>query len=153
MKRVTWLVIGGLGLVLLASEVRAEDPAAPEKPRCPIREKVLEKFDKDGDGRLSDEERAAARQAFRARLAAHKEDILKRFDKDADGKLSDQERAAVRDALRNRLGARWDEILKRFDKDGDGKLSDEERAAAREAFRRPRHGAAAAAPETGRAAG
>ena len=152
MKRVTWLVIGGLGLALAAAQALAGDPAAPAGPRCPLRARILEKFDKDGDGKLSDEERAAAREAFRARLAAHKEEILKRFDKDGDGKLSDEERAATRESLRNRLAAHWDQILKRFDKDGDGKLSDEERAAAREAFRQPRHGSGPAAPEAGRGA-
>jgi hypothetical protein len=52
---------------------------------------LLEEFDADGDGELSDEERAAAHEA---RHAA----ILAEFDADGDGELSDEERAAARAA-------------------------------------------------------
>lgn len=87
---------------------------AQDKPKGegrPVPPEILEKFDKDKDGKLSKEEREAAR-------AEHE----KQFDKDGDGKLSDEERKAMREDGRKKF-------LEKFDKDGDGKLSDEEKAA------------------------
>ncbi len=39
----------------------------------PTREEMLERFDTDGDGQLSEEERVAMREAFEARRRAHEE--------------------------------------------------------------------------------
>lgn len=89
----------------------------PQMPR-----KFDEKFDKDGDGRLSKRERKAMHQARRA-------ETLEKFDKDGDGKLSDDERKAAQDARMSERENRRKAILQKFDKDGDGKLSVEERAA------------------------
>lgn len=49
---------------------------------------VLKEFDKDGDGKLNDEERKAMQEA------GHKK-LLEKFDTDKDGKLSDEERKAI----------------------------------------------------------
>ena len=49
---------------------------------------MIKKFDKDGDGKLNEEERKAAEEARKA-------EMLKRFDKDGDGKISDEERKAM----------------------------------------------------------
>ncbi len=93
--------------------------------------KVLEKFDKDGDGTLSDEEMAAAKQAREERIRA----LLAEYDRDGDGQLSDEEKAVAK------VDMRWDgrripeKFLAKFDKDGDGQLSDEEMTAAKEAIR------------------
>jgi Ca2+-binding EF-hand superfamily protein len=76
---------------------------------------VLKRFDKDGDGKLNDAERAAAKKAREERGGRPgrpgqpgggggsgdgklREEILKRFDKDGDGKLNDEERAAAKKA-------------------------------------------------------
>ena len=56
---------------------------------------LIEKFDTDGDGKLSDEEKEAAREARKA-------EFLKKFDKDGDGELSPEERKAAGEAIRNR---------------------------------------------------
>ena len=48
---------------------------------------IIEKFDKDGDGKLSDEERAEIRK-----------EMMAKFDKDGDGKLSPEERKAAMEA-------------------------------------------------------
>jgi hypothetical protein len=97
----------------------AEPDKAPEKrgPRegRPVPPEVLEKFDKDGDGKLNEEERKAAMEARQA-------EMLAKFDKDGDGKLSQDERKAAMEARRA-------EMMKRFDKNGDGKLDEEERKA------------------------
>ena len=82
----------------------------------------MEKYDTDGDGKLSDDERKTMREAFHKRR-------MERYDKDGDGKLSEEERRAMR---RGRGGMwvaateRW--RLQHFDLDGDGKLSEEEAA-------------------------
>jgi hypothetical protein len=84
--------------------------------------KFDKKFDKDGDGRLSKEERKAMHEA-------HRKELLEKFDKDGDGKLSDDELKAAQDARMAERENRRRAMLQKFDKDGDGKLSEEERAA------------------------
>ena len=82
----------------------------------------MEKYDTDGDGEFSEDERNAMRQAFRKRA-------LDKYDKDGDGELSAEERRAMR---RDRGGMwaaateRW--RLQHFDLDADGKLSEAEAA-------------------------
>jgi hypothetical protein len=91
---------------------------------------VLAEFDADGDGELSEEECAAAREAHRAEREARREtrlaELLAEFDADGDGELNEEERAAAH-------AARQAELLAQFDADGDGVLNEEERAAARAA--------------------
>ena len=79
---------------------------------------TFEESDTDGDGRLSKEERAAARER-------HYQQHLEEFDADGDGKLSDTEKDAARKQ-------RYSRHIEQFDTDGDGTLSEEERDAARE---------------------
>ena len=94
----------------------------PPRQRPP-HEAVLKKFDKDGDGKLSPEERKEMH-------AARKIEFEKQFDKDGDGKLSKDERQAMREAHKAEVEKRKAEYEKRFqaqfDKDGDGKLNAEE---------------------------
>ena len=52
---------------------------------------MIDEFDKDGDGQLSDEERAVAKQSWEDR----KKSMLEKFDTDRDGKLSIKERQEV----------------------------------------------------------
>tara|TARA_B100000035_G_scaffold192911_1_gene164633 strand:+ start:500 stop:964 length:465 start_codon:yes stop_codon:yes gene_type:complete len=94
----------------------------------PPREEVMKKFDKDGDGKLNEEEKAELRKKMAERGAGRKVPpfILEKFDKDGDGKLSEDERAEARKAME----ARRAEMIEKFDKDGDGKLNEEERKAA-----------------------
>jgi Ca2+-binding EF-hand superfamily protein len=119
-------------------------PAERTAAREQARKKLLERFDKDGDGALSADERKAVEADREAKL-------LERFDADGDGKLSDSERAAARGAAKKQAPARpgaagnpatpkrpaaeaaRQKLLEKFDADGDGKLSDSERAAARTA--------------------
>jgi Ca2+-binding EF-hand superfamily protein len=64
---------------------------------------ILEKFDKDGDGKLNDEEMAAAKKAQSGkRERAKKSDVIKEFDKDGDGKLNEAEKAAAKAAAKER---------------------------------------------------
>jgi hypothetical protein len=50
---------------------------------------MLDKYDKDKDGKLSTDER-------RAMMEARQKEMLEKYDKDKDGKLSDEERAEAR---------------------------------------------------------
>lgn len=102
-----------------AEPPKGEGKKRPEGPRQ-VPKEILEKFDKDGDGKLSKEERQAA-------MEARKAEMLKKYDKDGDGKLSKEEREAI-------AADRKAEFMKKYDTDGDGKLSDEEKAAARKAM-------------------
>ncbi|MDD4869996.1 MAG: EF-hand domain-containing protein [Kiritimatiellae bacterium] len=88
-----------------------------------ISEEILKKFDKDGDGKLNDEEKAAAKAAMEAKKAEREKKMLAEFDKDGDGKLSDEEKAA-RD---KKMEENKKKMLEKFDTDKDGKLSDEEK--------------------------
>ncbi len=85
-----------LSLPALAADDQAPAPGPGKGLRERIREKAIEKFDKDGDGKLAPEERTAAREAFVNR-------IMQRFDKDGDGKLSREELTAALGALRQKL--------------------------------------------------
>ena len=51
----------------------------------------MKKFDKDGDGKLSEDERAELRKAMDAR----RKEFMAKFDKDGDGKLNEEERKAA----------------------------------------------------------
>jgi Ca2+-binding EF-hand superfamily protein len=74
------------------------------------REAMIKRFDRNGDGKLSDDEKAEAQKALKA----------KKGERPAAGKLS--------------------EAMKKFDEDGDGKLSDEEKAAAKKDLAEKRKG-------------
>lgn len=121
MKTKSLMTIGALlGTCLLAS---AQDdqrrPNRPHRPMGPPPPALLKEFDKDGDGKLSDEERKAMHEAMKARMEERRKEMLEKYDTDGDGKLSEEERRKARAA----------ELIKRFDKDGDGKLDEAELAA------------------------
>lgn len=82
------------------------------------RARLFEEFDADGDGKLSEDERSAARTKRHERH-------LEEFDTDGDGKISGAERRAAR-------AQRKSKHIAQYDTDGDGTLSDEERQAARD---------------------
>ncbi|MFC5050195.1 hypothetical protein ACFPK9_06195 [Rubritalea spongiae] len=58
------------------------------------RAKMLEKFDTDGDGKLDETEREAAKAAGKA----HREELLSKYDANGDGKLDETEREAAKAA-------------------------------------------------------
>ena len=91
---------------------------------------LLEKYDKDADGDLSEEE---LEQAMRKIGEKHRKEMLLRYDTDNDGKLSKEERKAMfADRTEPWQVRRRQFALKHFDDDDDGEISDEESAAAKE---------------------
>ncbi|HAV65384.1 MAG TPA: hypothetical protein DCY13_23790 [Verrucomicrobiales bacterium] len=67
------------------------------------REEMIKQFDKDGDGELNDEERAAMRSQLQSQFSGdrsgggfNREAMMKQFDKNGDGTIDDEERAAMR---------------------------------------------------------
>jgi hypothetical protein len=86
----------------------AQEERPPEAPRRTAPPEILERFDKDGDGRLNEEERAALRAEFGNRppgarggpggapRGEREKTIVPRFDVDGDGILNDDERKKAR---------------------------------------------------------
>ncbi len=129
MKTTTLLTLSALlGSCLIAS---AEDTTKPgDRPARPLPPKLLEKFDTDGDGKLSPEEKQAARDARKETAGERRKEILEKYDTDQSGDLSDDEKAKMREDFQAKA-------LEKFDTDGDGQLSEEERAAMPKHPRRP----------------
>lgn len=94
---VALMLVGGMALSANAGD-KARNPE--------MRKKLLEKFDKDGDGKLSESERAAAKAAFQEKHPEAREKLIARFDKDGDGKLNEEERAAAKAAFQEHAGKR-----------------------------------------------
>jgi Ca2+-binding EF-hand superfamily protein len=100
MKELRSMLKIALGLLalsfLLAPLTSNAEEAAPEKKLT----KSQEKYDADKDGKLSDEEKAKAREdnAAKARLR-HEENmkkLLEKYDANKDGKLDDDEKAKMK---------------------------------------------------------
>lgn len=105
-------------------------------------QELVKRYDKNGDGRLDEAEKAAAHAAMRTTgdgENGRRKMLLKRYDKNGDGRLDDAERAEAEKARamveRNGGGGKFrEQMLKRFDRDGDGRLNEQEQAEA-EKFR------------------
>lgn len=138
---------------------RGEMPA-PRKDRADMHNRMLEQFDADKDGQLSDAEKEAMKAEFAKRRAekaprparpegkehpgnrrrphSERPEMIKKFDADKDGQLSPEEHAALRaegektrERSREKVEKFHKEFMEKFDTDKDGKLSDAEKEAAR----------------------
>jgi len=76
-----------LAVIVAPLSLRAED--TKEKPLS----KAKEKYDADKDGRLSDTEKAAAKEGAKAKAKETREANLEKYDANKDGKLDKEERA------------------------------------------------------------
>lgn len=110
------------------------------------RQKMLEKYDADGDGELSTQERQNARNDIEERMQERADKHFEQMDANGDGNISREEfDAALKNRHQNRQEQkeenreqkkeRREKMLERFDSDGDGKLSKEERQAMRETLK------------------
>ncbi len=113
-----------LTLLFLASSCwsAASQPvlAAPGEntgKRAELRQRALQKFDKNGNGQLDQAEKEAAKAAMQQRREQgggkgpggkggpdpeRRQKLLEKFDKDGDGKLSETEKAAAKEARAKR---------------------------------------------------
>ena len=124
MKTNTLIVIAAA--IGLSGAAHAEEGKGPRPPHKLLPE-IIEKFDKDGDGKLNEEEHAAVKAARGEMEADRKKEMIAKFDKDGDGTLNEEEKTAAREEMKKKM-------LEKFDKDGDGVLSEEERAEMRKAM-------------------
>lgn len=97
-------------------------PAAPQNTRAQRRADAAKRFDTDGDGQLSPEERVAqdleAGREFRQGLIAQ-------HDKDGDGQLNEAEKLAMRPD--QQWGLRLQDLaMKHFDENADGEIDKQE---------------------------
>lgn len=135
-----------------AGEMPRRQPNRPD-----MHKRMLEKFDADKDGQLSDIEKDAMKAAFgkrasrpngmenmhpgnRRRPHSERPAMIEKFDTDKDGQLNEQEHAALKEAARKRHEARSERreefrknFMEKFDTDKDGQLSDAEKEAAKAA--------------------
>ncbi|RPI60531.1 MAG: hypothetical protein EHM48_07090 [Planctomycetaceae bacterium] len=100
--------------------------------RADLRKKTLERFDKDKDGKLAGDERAAANRWLAGGGATTKPagngaklaDMLKK--RSADATLTDEERDAL---MKEIADEQQRQMLEKYDTNADGKLDDDERKA------------------------
>lgn len=120
-KNITWIALA-LAVSGTALTHAQEDGGRPNRGPRQIPEAVLKEFDKDGDGKLNDDERKAMREAMQARQEEARKKELAEFDKDKDGKLNEEERKAANEAREAKRKA----LVEKYDADKDGKLNREE---------------------------
>jgi Ca2+-binding EF-hand superfamily protein len=92
-------------------------PGEGDAKKAEVRQKVLQTFDKNGNGQLDPDEREAAKEAMHKRREQgggkgptgkgevdpeRRRKVLEKFDTDGDGKLSESERAAAKEARAKR---------------------------------------------------
>lgn len=118
--KITWIALALAAAGTLGAQAQEEAPRRGGG-RQPNPEMIKE-FDKDGDGKLSDEERTAMREAMQARAEEARKKELAEFDKDKDGKLSEEERKAAQEARE----AKHKALVEKYDADKNGELSREE---------------------------
>lgn len=141
--------------LFLTANLQAEDAKPPVKPAsqppAPMMgarraDELLQRFDTNHDGKLDEDETAAAHEAMlqeqmtrQAAVAAapggqqFRQQMLEKFDKNHDGRLDDDERAEMQKNLQTQGlgpgGPVREELIKRFDKNADGKIDLDEAAA------------------------
>jgi hypothetical protein len=116
------VIVASFGLIGAAHAEEGKD-----RPQRKLPPELMEKIDTDKDGKISPEEREAAKKMREGMMGKHRKEMLEKFDKDGDGKLNDEEEAAMREERKKM-------VIEKFDKDGDGELNDEEKAEMRKAM-------------------
>ncbi len=112
----------------LSAGLKSSGPTVAAGPAdsFPRGQDALANYDKDGDGRLSEQERRAMMEDYAQRTR------LRRWDANRDGRLDEQETSAMQAEtarLERQLAQarqRQQEAIQKYDKDGDGRLDPEE---------------------------
>jgi hypothetical protein len=132
MKTKLMMTMGALlGTVLMAGaqgageKPRSEGKPPGGRPQGPPAH-LLEKFDKDKDGKLSPAEREAMKAERQKASEEQRKVMLDKFDADKDGKISPEEREAIKANRQKEMEERRKADFEKFDADKDGKLSYEE---------------------------
>lgn len=132
----TLFLITALALNVQAQEMMTTGPATKAAKRA---DDLLKRYDKNGDGKIDDDERADAkevmmkdqieRQMVRTTslpggLEQYRAQALEIFDKNRDGRLDEAERAAAQKfvAVRDEAALNAAQLVKRFDRNGDGTI-------------------------------
>ena len=111
----------------------APPPAAA--PLTPEEADILKRYDKNGDGRLDENERMAAhmsvgKMALGGRVGqAVYSRLLESFDREHHGYLNPEEQDQAVAFLRANRPILYQALLRRFDRDHDGNLNPQETAA------------------------
>ena len=92
-----WVAMAG-ATAAWAGEGKCEGQKGACGDKGGMRKEILAKFDADGDGKLSDAEKAKAKEAREARHA----EMIAKFDADGDGKLNDEEKAKARESWKQK---------------------------------------------------
>jgi EF hand len=175
----------GLMLSFVAVAVAEDKPNFPGGPRGgqeemkqrmmqqamagKIPDEVKKLIDRNGDGQLSPQEMAMARE-YMARMQQQggaaggfaganaqagafgaaggngggapqiTPEMQKKFDKNGDGQLDDAEKKALMEAVGGKQKSRQQQLKEKLDTNCDGKIDDTERAAAKEAFKNRTNG-------------
>lgn len=81
-------------------------PAAGEGKKPRSRDSFIKRFDRNGDGKLSEDEKAEAQKAMKGKKgekpASKLTEAMKKFDTDGDGTLSDEEKAEAKKARKEK---------------------------------------------------
>ena len=145
-KLITLMTIAAMSLALSTSS--AQDQA----PRQNFQE-LTKRFDRDGDGRLNEQERQVMRQEMQKRASTDtanrpsREEVIKKYDRNGDGRLDARELAAMRSQMartrdgagnrpsgNNRPGGDNRAMIERFDTNKNGRLDPPEQQKMREAL-------------------
>jgi Ca2+-binding EF-hand superfamily protein len=112
--------------------VLAQNGAASERDQT--RAAALKKYDRDGDGRLSDAERETMRkEVFEKRrrdgdggrgrrMFQFPPEIVQKYDRDGDGQLDEEEAKAAQAGIQKM----FEQLRKQYDANGNGRLEPEE---------------------------
>lgn len=135
--------------LFLVTSLRAQAPKDAKGGMTPPTraEEMLQRYDKNGDGRIDEDERIDAKEAIlmeennrqAGRISAvpggpdrYRARLMELFDADRDGRLDDEERKPARRYAEERgiseSGEVREYIFRRYDRNGDGTLDEAEHA-------------------------
>jgi hypothetical protein len=130
MKATTLITLGLLAasVSFSSAQEQGQRPQRGERGGA-VTPEILAKYDKDGDGKLSEEERKPLQEERRAEAEKRRAENLKKYDKDGDGKLSQEETKAMREEQ----AAKRKALTEKYDANKNGRLDEDELKAARDA--------------------